>query len=258
MGLPDTLELQTSHDAAVQELRGLELERETLLFQVDVLQDTLESVEELLAEAQREAEQASRELEQERNAKRKLEGMVSSLMEEVERLKEETNNKPSEPVSTRGNGCDQADAAAAQGRQVRNAPGSESNDGASEEVRRSGDEAEDGNVLQDLRRVITKPLSRVPSLALENPFSEEGVLWRHRDTDGREGREGRDPSPDSISAYEDASAETPEQGGLFPGEAGSLELPADPENKEERSANSSGVGGEETEEPKSPENCVVS
>lgn len=43
----------------VQELRGMEVERETLLFQVDVLQDTLEGVEELLAEAQREAGQAS-------------------------------------------------------------------------------------------------------------------------------------------------------------------------------------------------------
>lgn len=43
----------------VQELRGLEVEREALLFQVDVLQDTLEGVEELLAEAQREAGQAS-------------------------------------------------------------------------------------------------------------------------------------------------------------------------------------------------------
>lgn len=43
----------------VQELRGLEVEREALLFQVDVLQDTLEGVEELLAEAQREAGQAN-------------------------------------------------------------------------------------------------------------------------------------------------------------------------------------------------------
>lgn len=43
----------------VQELHGLEVEREALLFQVDVLQDTLEGVEELLAEAQREAGQAS-------------------------------------------------------------------------------------------------------------------------------------------------------------------------------------------------------
>ncbi|MEQ2191512.1 hypothetical protein XENOCAPTIV_029781, partial [Xenoophorus captivus] len=62
MGLPEmvTLILLTaSYDEAVQELRGLEVERETLLFQVDVLQDTLESVEELLAEAQREAGQAN-------------------------------------------------------------------------------------------------------------------------------------------------------------------------------------------------------
>lgn len=53
------MELQASYDEVVQELRGLEVEREALLFQVDVLQDTLEGVEELLAEAQREAGQAS-------------------------------------------------------------------------------------------------------------------------------------------------------------------------------------------------------
>lgn len=40
-------------------MRGMEVEREALLFQVDVLQDELEGVEELLAEAQREAGQAS-------------------------------------------------------------------------------------------------------------------------------------------------------------------------------------------------------
>lgn len=53
------LELQASYDEVVQELRGLEVEREALLFQVDVLQDTLESVEELLAEVQRDAGQAN-------------------------------------------------------------------------------------------------------------------------------------------------------------------------------------------------------
>lgn len=37
----------------------MEVEREALFFQVDVLQDTLEGVEELLAEAQREAGQAN-------------------------------------------------------------------------------------------------------------------------------------------------------------------------------------------------------
>lgn len=53
------LELQTSYDEVVQELRGLEVERETLWFQVDVLQDALEGAEEMLAEAQREASHAS-------------------------------------------------------------------------------------------------------------------------------------------------------------------------------------------------------
>lgn len=43
----------------VQELRGLEVEREVVQFQVDVLKDTLEGVEELLAEAQREAREAN-------------------------------------------------------------------------------------------------------------------------------------------------------------------------------------------------------
>lgn len=52
-------ELQESYKEVVQELSGLEVQRETLLFQVDVLQDALEGVEEMLAEAQRAASQAS-------------------------------------------------------------------------------------------------------------------------------------------------------------------------------------------------------
>ncbi|KAJ0068585.1 hypothetical protein NL108_009695, partial [Boleophthalmus pectinirostris] len=53
------LELQASYEEALAEVRGLEVERDTLLFQVDVLQDSLEGVEELLAEAQREAGEAN-------------------------------------------------------------------------------------------------------------------------------------------------------------------------------------------------------
>lgn len=53
------LELQASYEEVLQELRRLEVERECLLFQVDVLQDSLEGAEELLAEAQREVGQAS-------------------------------------------------------------------------------------------------------------------------------------------------------------------------------------------------------
>nr|XP_023852568.1 uncharacterized protein LOC111970210 isoform X2 [Salvelinus alpinus] len=100
MELPEMLDLQASYDDVLQELRGLELQRETVLFQVDVLHDALEGAEEMLAEAQREASHATMELEQEREAKRKLEDMVSSLMQEVERLKEERKTIPAVPVYT--------------------------------------------------------------------------------------------------------------------------------------------------------------
>ncbi|KAK6319350.1 hypothetical protein J4Q44_G00105610 [Coregonus suidteri] len=100
MELPEMIDLQASYDDVLQELRGLELQRETLLFQVDVLQDALEGAEEMLAEAQREASHATMELEREREAKRKLEDIVSSLMQEVERLKEERNTISAVPVYT--------------------------------------------------------------------------------------------------------------------------------------------------------------
>ncbi|XP_021465787.2 unconventional myosin-XVIIIa isoform X2 [Oncorhynchus mykiss] len=100
MELPEMLDLQASYDDVLRELRGLELQRETVLFQVDVLHDALEGAEEMLAEAQREASHATMELAQEREAKRKLEDMVSSLMQEVERLKEERKTIPEVPVYT--------------------------------------------------------------------------------------------------------------------------------------------------------------
>ncbi|XP_035487905.1 leucine-rich repeat flightless-interacting protein 1 [Scophthalmus maximus] len=273
MGLPDMMELQASYDEVVQELRGLEVERETLLFQVDVLQDTLEGVEELLAEAQREAGQASLELVQEREAKRKLESMVSSLMQEVERLKEERMNAP---VHTHGS----EDEATRQGRQMANdateriqavcreqsdaslcePDGSESRGGASEEERQAEGAEEEESVITKLRRMVNKPLSQIPSLALENLLSEDGVHWRPFEnvTD-----DGRDPSPDTndsdnLSAYEDASAETPEQNRLFPGEGDTVDLPDDSENKEISPANNCQVNESETQDPKSPDACIVS
>ncbi|KAL0978252.1 hypothetical protein UPYG_G00168010 [Umbra pygmaea] len=94
MELPDMVELQASYEEVLQELRGLELQRETLLFQVDILQDALEGAEEMLAEAQREASHAAMELEREREAKRKLEDTVHSLQQTVERLGEERNSAP--------------------------------------------------------------------------------------------------------------------------------------------------------------------
>ncbi|XP_073325058.1 uncharacterized protein [Pagrus major] len=259
MGLPEMLELQASYDEVVQELRGLEVEREALLFQVDVLQDTLEGVEELLAEAQREAGQASLELERERQDKRKLESMVCSLMQEVERLKEERNNKP---VNTHGS----VDNVTMQEHEMKNATRREEQDlstcesrsTASEKVGQS--EEEEGSILTKLRKMVSKPLNPVPSLALDNPLSEDGVLRRPYENCVED---GRDPSPDrndsdSISAYEDASAETPEKDRLFAGDADSLELPHDSENKEKSSTNNGQVNDGESQDPKNPEGCVVS
>ncbi|XP_056220545.1 leucine-rich repeat flightless-interacting protein 1 [Seriola aureovittata] len=262
MGLPEMLELQASYDEVVQELRGLEVEREALLFQVDVLQDTLEGVEELLAEAQREAGQATLELAREREAKRKLESMVCSLMQEVERLKEE-RNKPSAPVNRHGS----EDGATRQGQAAHredsslSEPRSSENRGQASEEESQGEEAEEeGSDLTKPRRMVNKPLAHIPSLALDNLDSEDGVLRRPYENGVDD---GRDPSPDrndsdNLSAYEDASAETPEQDRIFPGDGDTLELPDDSENKEKRPTNNCQVKDGETQDPKSPDACVVS
>lgn len=116
------------------------------------------------------------------------------------------------------------------------------------------EEAEDeGSVLMKLRKMVSKPLSHMPSLALDNPVSVDGILRRPYEN-GVE--EGRDPSPDqndtdSLSAYEDASAETPEQDRLFLGEADTPELPHD-------STANCQVNNGETQDPKTNEQCVVS
>ncbi|XP_029007479.1 leucine-rich repeat flightless-interacting protein 1 isoform X2 [Betta splendens] len=259
MGLPEMLELQASYDEVVQELRGLEVERETLLFQVDVLQDTLEGVEELLAEAQREAGEANMKLEQEREAKKKLERMVSSLMQEVEKLKEERNNKPvnTHDDARQGYSMTNEPIQATQ----RDEPSSSVLDSHSSRRAPEGGEPgvstdNEGSILTKLRKVVTKPFGHVPSLALDNPTAEDGVLQRpyEHPINNR-----RDPSPDrndsdSISAYEDASAETPEKDRVFPGEGDTLELPDDSED----AADSSLVNESKSDNPKNPEACVVS
>ncbi|XP_061911611.1 uncharacterized protein si:ch1073-456m8.1 [Entelurus aequoreus] len=185
MGLPEMLELQSSYDEALQELRGLEVERQALMFQVDVLQDTLEGVEELLAEAQREAAEANSELGRERDAKRKLQMLVGSLMQEVETLKEEG--------SVHQVAC----------------PREVSAD--SPEPLRNQNSVDHGGVTTKLMWASNS----APSLALDHPQCVDGV---HR----RPYQGGRDPSPDksdsdTASTYEDASAESPEQDHLFPG-----------------------------------------
>ncbi|KAJ8258494.1 hypothetical protein COCON_G00175060 [Conger conger] len=102
---PEMLDLREGYEEVVQELRGLEVQRETLLFQVDCLQDALEGAEEMLAEARREADSANEELERERQVKRRLEEsvdslkeMVAALTEEIQRLKEERVAIPTVPV----------------------------------------------------------------------------------------------------------------------------------------------------------------
>ncbi|XP_028261420.1 leucine-rich repeat flightless-interacting protein 1 isoform X2 [Parambassis ranga] len=268
MGLPEMLELQASYDEVVQELRGMEVEREALLFQVDVLQDTLEGVEELLAEAQREAGQASVELEQERQAKRKLESLVGSLMEEVQRLKEEKNNKPTAPVNM-------VDEAIIQGRQIKNyakelneATHKEEKDTSQCETHsiksnkvepaateEDGEREEDG-VLMKLRRMVNKPLGHLPSLALDGLMVEDGVLQRPCEN-GQDLSSDKNDS-DSISAYEDAFSGTPEEDRLFPGDGEASDLPLDSENKEEGPTNNGQANCSKMQDPKNPDGCTLS
>ncbi|MEQ2292011.1 hypothetical protein AMECASPLE_018781 [Ameca splendens] len=254
MGLPEMLELQASYDEAVQELRGLEVERETLLFQVDVLQDTLESVEELLAEAQREAGQANLELEREREEKRKLEGLVHSLMKEVERLKEEQTATMSmtDEATTE---TPQTDEQKAENNSLLCEPCSTNLDNGELAVPERGGpdkESEDvRGVLTKTRGMINHLMGQLPSLALDNVVSTDGVLRRPYE---HHKEDGRDPSPDrndsDKSAYEDASAETPEQDRTFPGDGDLLD---DSEGKEKGSAD-----GSQTRGPANPDACVLS
>ncbi|XP_048856112.1 uncharacterized protein si:ch1073-456m8.1 [Brienomyrus brachyistius] len=94
MRLPEMLDLQANYSDTLQELRGLELQREALVFQVDCLQDALERAEEMLAEAQREVGDTSAELERERQTRKKLEDTVEALMRELESLRAESQATP--------------------------------------------------------------------------------------------------------------------------------------------------------------------
>ncbi|XP_015226114.1 PREDICTED: leucine-rich repeat flightless-interacting protein 1-like [Cyprinodon variegatus] len=246
MGLPEMLELQASYDEAVQELRGLEVEREALLFQVDVLQDTLEGVEELLAEAQREAGQANLELEQERAEKRKLESLVSSLMKEVERLREGESNQPTAALNLTDEEKGETDAVLCE-------PCITKLDNAglvaAEEAGPDKGLGEAGSVITKTGRVVSQNLGLPPSLALHDIISTDGVLQRPYEGHTED---GRDPSPDrndsDKSAYEDASAETPEQDRTFPGDG---DLPEDSEENGKHPADGS-------QKEINPDLCVLS
>lgn len=121
-----------------------------------------------------------------------------------------------------------------------------SNKASKEEVS-VGAAPDEQSLLTKLRRMVSPPLSQ--SLALDNLVSIDGV---HQRPFINHTEDGRDLSPDrndsDRSAYEDASAETPEQE-MFPGDG---DLPLDSENKENGSAHG------ETQEPRNPEVCVLS
>lgn len=255
MGLPEMLELQASYEEAVQELRGLEVEREALLFQVDVLQDTLEGVEELLAEAQREAGQASLELEREREAKRKLESMVHSLMQEVERLKEERNNKlpgPGEMAKATTLGHKVRNDA----NKVESSSSHSSKDGLGAAVQRGQIEGTE----EKQWRMVNKPMCHQPSLALDSLVAEDGVHQRPYENGAADGQDPMldENDSDSISAYKDAFDETPEQDRIFPGDGDTLELPHDAENTKKSPPNNGEALNSEVEGTKNNESCILS
>ncbi|XP_052425711.1 leucine-rich repeat flightless-interacting protein 2 [Carassius gibelio] len=90
----EVTELRASYEERLQEVRTLELQQDVLLFQVDCLQDALESTEEMLAEAQRDNHSLTMELEREREMRRKSEDTLDSLKQELERLREERSSEP--------------------------------------------------------------------------------------------------------------------------------------------------------------------
>lgn len=116
----------------------------------------------------------------------------------------------------------------------------------------SPEEGDEGNVFAKLRRMVSKPLSHVPSLALDNPLAVDGVLGRPYENGVEErGDASADQNDtDSLSAYEDASAETPEEDSLFPGTADTQELRRDPES-------SAQIVEDENQDPPA-EQCTVS
>lgn len=128
-----------------------------------------------------------------------------------------------------------------------------------ERGQRAGAE-EEGSPLKKLQR-ISNVSSHLASLALDNPLPEDGVLRRPCD-----GHDGRDPSPDqsndsdSVSAYEDAVADTPEMERLFPGVTDIAELPDDLSTRRGDGSLSNNVQHSDTEAPDNthPDSCILS
>lgn len=115
------------------------------------------------------------------------------------------------------------------------------------------EEGDEGNIFTKLRRMVIKPMSHVPSLALDNPLAVDGILGRPYENGVEEQADDSadQNDTDSLSAYEDASAETPEQNRLFPGTADTQTLGHDPES-------SAQISEDKNQDPKPVEQCVVS
>lgn len=149
---------------------------------------------------------------------------------------QERNNSPSVPINE-----------AEQGRDAENKEPSLCNNGPVQ----SGEAATESAVLTKLKQAVSQTLSHAPSLALNTVATADGILQRPYVESSCMAAGDQDLSQaeqndtDSISVYEDASAETPEHERLRLGQSESLDLPHD-------SAQDDG------QHPKSPENCVVS
>lgn len=123
-------------------------------------------------------------------------------------------------------------------------------------VEGSGEGAEDEDgPLTKLHKMVSKTFGQKPTLALgsQPPGSQA--------EDGRDSSPDRNNDTDSISAYEDASADTPEMEGVFPESSlGGLAMPDDAgspvdKDEEEYLANTDQSIGND---PKSPDSCLLS
>lgn len=92
--------------------------------------------------------------------------------------------------------------------------------------------------------MVGKPQIHIPSLALDNPLAVDGVLRRPYEMGAGEGPDAsaEQNDTDSLSAYEDACAETPELDRPFPVET---EDPAE-------------IGEGKNQKPKPGEQCLLS
>ncbi|XP_056462031.1 leucine-rich repeat flightless-interacting protein 2 isoform X3 [Gadus chalcogrammus] len=247
--LPDVMELQASYEEVVQERRGLELEREALLFQVDVLQDSLESVEELLAEAHREAGQARTEAELGRMTNRTLEDKVRALTTEVERLNEERD-----ALATLQKHALILEEAKAYSTLDQEAPSTLAQAPITQAPAPSSEEP----WSSPLQKLADITLSKMSTLALVDPRPPEGVRGRPDGWRLEEEEDERNNDTDSVGAYEDASADTPDldpQAFPGPGEDDDDDDERDGGEEEERG------GGTDPRDPKDQDpnsSCVLS